>query len=971
MTKILPALAFNLTLFCSALTFARGDAQFSEADKLFTLKIAPLLSEKCNGCHGDDPEKVKGGYNMLSRENLLAGGETFGKEVIVPGDSAKSFIVETVKWSDPDYEMPPKENDRLTESQIADLENWINAGAPWPDDKTQVAIREAESKKKVTAEGMIVDTSGGLGDEWTFRRYKPEEIWAFLPVEKPLVPLAGKLKADENSENEPIGSVQRTNPVDSFILAKLDEAGFELGAEATPRQLLRRASFDLTGLPPTREEMDAFLAAWEQNSEKAWEAEIDRLLASPQYGERWAQHWLDIARYADTGGLSNDYERSNAWRYRDYVVRAFNEDKPYDDFIVEQLAGDELADRSLRKRMGGDFKKTGAARQNGDYTSEEAEWIVATGFLRMGPWDDAMVKKPEARQLYLDDVVNSVGQTFLSTTMRCFKCHDHKFDPLPTKDYYRMYAAFAATQHAERPVPFLEDENRDGFEEGKALVQKMWEFANLEQHKIQTKQENAAKKWYAENGFEYKNEADRKKDPVDEKPPRHVGLDIVEQGQKKVREQDKWVWNRRKERYEPMAQAVYNSSVPGKGNARSLRMGHVKLSGEVPSFILTGGALEAEGDPVKPGVISALGLPAGNPKAGDPYLLTESIEGRRLGLAKWIANPKNQLTTRSIVNRIWQYHFGEAIARDPNNFGVKGAKPTHPQLLDWLAADFVENGWTMKRLHKLIMMSKAYRVDTKHPDLEKLREVDPDNKLLAYRTPRRLSAEEMRDTLLATTGELNPEMGGLPVSPEINMEVALQPRMIQFSLAPAYQPSPTPEKRNRRTIYAYRVRGLADPLLEIFNQPNPNDSCADRDSAAVSPQAFTLLNSDVITDRSIALAKRLMDEASKLEEQIKIGFEIVLGRSPDNIELGRLKDYVVEMREYHDRVSPSKETYPTQITRTLVEEFSGEEFDYEEILPVFENYQADLKAADVNAETRALADFAVLLYNSNEFIYLY
>ncbi|NNE90550.1 MAG: DUF1549 domain-containing protein, partial [Verrucomicrobiales bacterium] len=467
--------------------------KYSEADELFTLKIAPLLSEKCNGCHGDDPEDIDGDYNMLTREGLLAGGETFGKDVIVPGKAAESFILESVKWEDPDFEMPPKENDRLTQEQIADLEKWINAGAPWPDEKTQVAIREVESKKKVTAEGMIVETSGGLGDEWTYRRYKPEDIWAFLPVKKPEVP-----------ENE------STNPVDSFVFAKLEEAGFELGAEASPRHLLRRASFDLTGLPPTKEETEAFLKAWEVDSEKAWEAEIDRLLASPHYGERWAQHWLDIARYADTGGMSNDYERSNAWRYRDYVIRAFNEDKPYDEFIIEQLAGDELAEKSLRKRMGGDPKKIKPARVNGNYTPEEAEQIVATGFLRMGPWDDAMVKKPEARQIYLDDVVNSVGQTFLATTMRCFKCHDHKFDPLPTKDYYRIYATFAATQHAERAVPYLEEENLDGFEEGKAHVQKMWEFANLEQHKIQTKQENAAKKWYEENGLEYKNEADRK-----------------------------------------------------------------------------------------------------------------------------------------------------------------------------------------------------------------------------------------------------------------------------------------------------------------------------------------------------------------------------------------------------------------------------------------------------------------------------
>ncbi len=952
---------FAMTRNCSLITFlvliagvGRAEDNFNEADKLFTLKVAPVLSEKCNGCHGDDQKKVKGGYDMLTREKLLAGGDEFGKEVVVPGDAAKSFIIEAVKWDDPDWEMPPKENDRLSKEQIEDLEKWINAGAPWPNEETQVAIRKAESKKKVTADGVIVETSGGLGDEWTFRRYKPEDVWAFQPVVKPELPNEGA----------------QSNPVDSFILAKLKEAGFELGAEAEPRKLLRRASYDLIGLPPTPREMDAFLAAWKKDSEKAWSAEIDRLLASPHYGERWGQHWMDVARYADTGGFSNDYERSNAWRYRDYVIRAFNEDMPYDQFIIEQLAGDELANQSVRKR-GGDVKET---RLKGDYNQQEAEWLVATGFLRMGPWDDAMVPFEEARQLYLDDVVNAVGQTFLATTMRCFKCHDHKFDPLPTKDYYRMYSTFAGTWMAERDVPFLKEENKTGFKEGKALVETMHKFATAESNKILTKQEDAAKAWFKENGLDYVNENDRKNLDDEKKPPRDVGLDTTEQGQKKVRMQDKWIWERRKQRYYPMAQSIYNAGVkkPKSGSARNLRIDKkAPIEGKIESYIYTGGSYEAPGEKVGPGVISALGIPVEGAPEDDPYVLPGSIEGRRLGLAKWIANPENQLTTRSIVNRIWQGHFGEAIARNPNNFGVKGAKPTHPELLDWLAADFVENGWTMKRLHRVIMTSRAYRVATTHSDLAKLREVDPDNKLLAYRNPRRLSAEEMRDTFLAATGELQVDTGGLPVMPEINMEVALQPRMIQFSLAPAYQPSPKPEDRNRRSIYAYRVRGMADPLLEIFNQPNPNDSCEMRDSAAVSPQTFTLLNSDVVTDRSVAFAKRLQAENDTVDDQIKAAFNYTLGRSPDEDELIRLNKYVEDMSDYHQKISPSEVSYPTQITRTLVEEFSGEPFDYEEILPAFEDYQPDLKAGDVDVKTRALADLCVVLLNSNEFIYVY
>ena len=355
----------------------------------------------------------------------------------------------------------------------------------------------------------------------------------------------------------------------------------------------------------------------------------------------------------------------------------------------------------------------------------------------------------------------------------------------------------------------------------------------------------------------------------------------------------------------------------------------------------------------------------------DHYQIPDALRGRRLALAKWIAHPKNPLTARSIVNRVWQHHFGKPLAGNPNNFGAKGGKPTHPQLLDWLAADFVEHGWKFKRLHRLIMQSDTYRQSGRHPQAAKLAVSDPENHFLAYRVPRRLSAEELRDSLLKATGELNPAIGGLPVMAEINMEIALQPRMIQFSIAPAYQPSRTPAERNRRTIYAYRVRGQADPFLEIFNQPNPNDSCEERVSESVTPQAFTLLNSDVMSDRAIALALRAEQEAKSLSEQIRRAIQLAYGRVPDKVEAERLEKYVQKMRAYHVAHKPAPVKFPTAITRSLVEELTGQPFEYEEILPVFENYVPDKKPADVNANTRALADLCLLLFNSNEFMYVY
>lgn len=919
-------------------------------DEQATLHALPILSSKCAACHGEDPEDIDGELNLLSREGYLKGGETI-TDLLIPGDPEKSLLMTVIKWEDDEYEMPPKENDRLNPEQIAHIETWIKNGAPWPTAEVQKQVRLAERDKKVTDEGTLHETSGGLADDWTYRRYQPEDIWAFLPLEKPDAPAQGT--------------------IDHFVGEKLSAAKQKPAPRADFRTLIRRASYDLTGLPPTPTEVHHFNTAAEQNFDKAWADLITRLLDSPHYGERWGQHWLDVARYSDTGGLSNDYERSNMWRYRDYVIRAFNEDKPYNEFVMEQIAGDELADESLRTRLNDDanYEKL---RKNGNYNEKESQQVVASSFLRMGPWDPAMVKVKEARQQYLDDVVNAVGQTFLSTTMRCFKCHDHKFDPLPTKDYYRMYSVFAGTQLAERPVSFTSKESKERFDPEKAQVELLYNFAHGEAVRLQEKVEASAKKWYAENGKEYLDLNARKELPDDEKPPRHVGLDETEKGQLKVREQDDWIWKRRLERFKPLAQSVYNGSSPKFLNARKLRINHKDKASKNPeSFILTGGALEAQGDKVTPGVLSALAIPAEGASSDDPYQISDDVNGRRLALAKWITHPKNPLTARSIVNRVWQYHFGKPIAGNPNNFGVKGAKPTHPELLDWLASDFVENGWKLKRLHRMIMQSATYQQSGIHPDRYDLAERDPNNDLFAFFPNRRLTAEELRDGMLYITGEMNPHGGGLPIRPEMNMEVALQPRMIQFSIAPTYLPSRAPEERNRRSIYAYRVRGLADPFLETFNQPNPNDSCENRDAASVSPQAFTLLNSDLVTDRSIAFALRLEKEATTLPEQIQRAFHLTFSRNATEKELAQMTAYVTEMQSYHTNKTPEKRKYPNKITRSLVEEFSGQPFEYQEILPVFEDYLPDTQAADVSAKSRALADFCLLLFNSHEFVYSY
>ena len=894
-----------------------------EGERLFALEIKPLLAAKCLACHGQNPSLLMGGLDLTGQASALQGGQS-GRPAIVPGKPDESLLYLALSGDGPTLVMPPKESDQLSPAEVARVREWIDLGAPWLSDEKAREIVAAADTAEV---GVRMATSGGQSEDWTERLYKSENVWAFRPVRKPRLP-----------------QVAAANPVDAFHIARMAEAGLKPAPRADKLDLLRRAAFDLTGLPPTPEQAHAFLS---DATPGAWERLVDRLLTSPHYGEQWGRHWLDVARYADTAGNSNDYERSNAWRYRDYVVRSFNADKPYNQFVIEQLAGDELP-------------------------GSDPEMLVATGFLRMGPWGSAMVPKKMARQAYLDDVVHSVGQAFLSMPLRCAKCHDHKVDPIPTRDYYRIYAALAGTQIAERPSEFLPEENRARFETGRQLVAQLRDFATERKQQLESKAEDAAREWFAERGLDYVPPAKRGNLPDSEKPPRHYGLTSADEGRLKVRKQDEWIWTRRLERYQPMVQSVFNGPDYIPGNGRKLRMpAKIDADWRPESTIFEGGSVHAPGEAVTPGVLSATQLATKTAPAESRFDLPADLHGRRLALAEWIVDERNPLTARSIVNRVWAYHFGKGLVATPNNLGGLGAKPSHPDLLDWLAADFVENGWSIKRLHRTIMTSQAYQQTSERADIEQVRTKDPQNRLLAYYAPRRLSAEELRDSVLRVSGELNPELGGLPAMPEINMEVALQPRMIQFSIAPAYQPSPNPAGRNRRSIYAYRVRGQADPLMEVFNQPSPNDSCERRDSSSVSPQALTMLNSDYMTKRSIAFALRLEREEADLASRLERAYRLAFSRPSEPGMTAKLAEYVAAMEAHHRSTSPRAETYPIQITRSLVEEFTGAPFEYQEWLPIYEDYQPDTRAWEVGPSTRALADLCLLLFNSNEFAYVY
>ena len=932
---------------------AKSDSNRSEI--LFVRRIAPLLQEKCVACHGGDPEEIEGSLDLRSPEGLTAGGVS-GESAVVAGKPEDSpLFLATRRDEDLWSAMPPKEAEQLSAKQLEWLREWIATGAKWPTKDRQEAIQAEYERSWSVEDGVAVKTSGGLSADWTDRRYDPEGLWAYQPVKEVDVSTARQ---------------QGISPIDYLIDAAMPDE-LTVAGQATPRELIRRATFDLTGLPPTPEEVEAFLAD-ERPDNEAFAAVVDRLLESPHYGERMAQHWLDVVRYADSSGFANDYERGNAWRYRDYVIRSFNDDKPYDQFVREQIAGDEI-------------------------DPDDPEMIVATGFLRMGPWElTGMEVAKVARQRFLDDVTNSIGETFLAHSLQCARCHDHKFDPVPTRDYYSIQAVFATTQLAERKAPFLPEENLAGFDEQEYLRKTAEEHRRTLDEMDQVLLANA-QKWFAENGLPddawvkavekatrqsesggqtgrgsgvfnaARNFLMKQQVPENQFPPKLVGFTPEQFGRERVARKalERLTWEL--DRYRPFALAAYSGRTPQvKSVDAPTRMpGNRFKQGELEQTrILTGGDPFADGEPVHPGVLSVLSEPP-------PPEIPDTIEGRRRAFAEWVASEHNPLTTRAIVNRVWLWHFNQPIAGNPNNFGSTGKRPTHPKLLDWLAATFVESGRSFKSLHRQIMNSEAYRRSSRHPDPAQLAELDPLHVSYAAFLPRRLTAEELRDAMLLATGELNPTLGGIPNRPEINLEAALQPRQVMGTFAAAWTPNPLPSQRHRRSIYALKLRGLVNPMFEVFNAPASDFSCERRESSTVTPQVFSLFNGQDTHSRALALADRVVRETDSDDAAMTRCFEYVYGRpaTPDEVRLCRQHwQAVIDALPETPAAAPS---LPLEVVREAVEENTGEKFTFRETLYANADFVPDLQPDQVDRRTRALADICLSLLNSNEFIYVY
>ncbi len=822
---------------CGSLLFAE-DRQVS-----FTKEIQPIFEKSCRTCHGASVQLSK--LSLVSRETALKGGER-GLD-IVPGNAEKSRLYRFVAaLEEPTMPMGGK----LSAAEIESIRLWINQGATWEG-----------AEKTPGAPATVTSTSH---DPLLDAPIRPEEraYWAFrLPV-KPAVPRP------------------EINPIDAFITAALEKNGLKQAPRADRVTLLRRAYLDLIGLPPTPQEAAEFL---NDKSKDAWEKLVDRLLASPHYGERWGRHWLDVARYADSNGFEHDFDRPNAWRYRDYAIRAFNEDKPYDQFIREQIAGDEIA-----------------------HVTNDS--LIATGFLRSYAKVGFREKdNPEFRYEYLDDIIATIGRGILGLTVQCARCHDHKFDPIRQADYYRLQSSLWG--YVEVDLPLTSKEVADAWRKKNAEVD-----GRIAEFRAQLR---ALEKPYRDQLLpaKYKkfprNVQDAIATPENKRTPgqallasqviRTVDVSDAEitrvispadKVEKQRIEAAIRVTERDRPAPVPLAMAVTDGDyrftpdgpgdepAPGKGKKQEAGAGSYLHTGTdpykpPPSYFLIRGDVNSHGPETKPGFVKVITY--GNPPTELPPP-TPHTSGRRLALAEWIVSRDNPMTARVAVNRIWQHHFGTGLVPTLDNFGKMGDVPSNPELLDWLAVEFMDRGWSVKQLNRLIMMSDTYRMASQVPEETLTAGVarDPENKLLWRYRLQRLDAESIRDSILVASGTLNREMGGPPVFPVIPAEV------LKSMTNGIWKQTVEGPEVWRRSVYIYRKRGLPMPLLDVFDLPNQNISCGARNVTTVPTQALTLMNNSFILQQAQLFAKRLEEYApGDRARQIERAYEIALSRPPD------------------------------------------------------------------------------------------
>jgi mono/diheme cytochrome c family protein len=782
-----------LALLAAAPVVARGQAaprREAEAIEFFEKKIRPLLAENCFNCHSANTNS-RGGLRVDDRNGLLQGG---GRgPAVVPGRPDDSLLLRAVRKTT-QLKMPP--NKQLAPEQIADLTQWIRDGAAW----TKVELPHSLGKQPAR-----------------YARLRKEH-WAWQPLRAVKPPAVSD-------------TAWAVTDIDRFILAPLEEKGLKPVHDADRLHLLRRATFDLTGLPPTPAEIDAFL---KDRSPDAYERVVNRLLASPHYGERWGRHWLDVARYGESTGSARNLPYPHAWRYRDYVINAFNGDRPYDQFLREQIAGDLLSAGS---------------------PSEREQQLVATGFLALGVRDVNQRFKVRFVMDNVDEQIDTVSRAVLGLTASCARCHDHKFDPIPTTDYYALAGIFTSTDLCAGLRNKMGGGGLDYYDSAMLLQLRPGDS----RPDSQTAEQIAlAKKAVVEARKEFQTlvgTARGKSLGPDGRPLQMVAR------QKMVK----------------LEMALLALTDPAVQGPVALGVRDAKSVGDTPIRIR--GEAEQHGPVVARGFLSLLDVPDA-PKIN-------SEQSGRLELAQWLTSPRNPLPSRVMVNRVWQHLFGQGLVRSVDNFGATGDVPSHPELLDYLAARFVRDGWSVKRLVRTLVLSRAYQLSSEAPAAHLA--LDPANRLVWRHSPRRLDAEEIRDATLAAAGTL--DLSRPEGSPAQELKVIELPN--NSPLAGRLQDAA--DKSLHRSVYLPLVRGLTPRSLEVFDFAEQGLVTGSRDTTTVAPQALYLLNDPFVRRQALVLTQRLLSQAD-LDDKGRFGlvYRLALGRSPTAKEIDRANAYVAD-----------------------------------------------------------------------------
>lgn len=752
-------------------------------------QVQTILARRCYACHG--PDLQEGSLRFDDRETLLGEADS-GLQAIVTGKSSESELIRRIT-SDEEWERMPPEGKPLSEAEVELLSRWIDQGA-----------------------------------EYT-------EHWAFQPIQNPPVPLVA----------DPSWS---TNSIDNFVLARLDAAKLTPVKAAETRTLIRRLYLDITGLPPTPEVVNELLRDWRDDS---YEALVDELLAAPEFGERWARHWLDVVRYAETNSFERDGRKENAWKYRDYVIAAMNSDKPYSQFIREQIAGDEL-----------------------DVVTDES--LTATGYYRLGLWDDEPADPKQAVFDGFDDLVTTTSQGILGLTLNCARCHDHKIDPLTQKDYYRMVAFMRDV------TPFATRGDRTSFNQvdlnpGVAAQHREIEKTLRENQKQARKIEQAAiKKMSAPD--QRATEGPQREEVLREKMVDFCDADTFAMYQQLRQESMELV--------QALAQLPPRETV----------LGLAKVDREPETtFVLLRGSPHAEGEAVELEFPKLLGggrpeLPGVSEGESDEA----TTAGRRRILADWLASDDNWMTARVIVNRLWLHYFGRGIVRSPNNFGLMGDPPTHPLLIDHLAQELIRDDWSLKSIHRKILLSSTYRMATSMD--AKAAAQDPGNNLFWRQNLRRLSAEQVRDSVLAATGQLNSQVFGESMYPKLSAEVLAS----QSQPGAGWEDSSAAD-RARRSIYIHVKRSLPVPMMSVFDFPETDVSCEARFLTTQPGQALNMLNSAWMQEQADRLLDRVkLEVGDDLRLQATRCLEITQCRTPSPVDIEELQDLVARLQSKHE-----------------------------------------------------------------------